>query len=45
MEISPAYCDVIVMRWLGLGGERKVVRVRKGKEQDVTDKVLAREPA
>jgi DNA modification methylase len=43
MEISPAYCDVIVMRWLALGGERRVLRVRKGKEKDVTDEVLARE--
>jgi len=26
MEISPAYCDVIVKRWLALGEGRRVVR-------------------
>ncbi|XHR27537.1 MAG: site-specific DNA-methyltransferase [Chthoniobacteraceae bacterium] len=32
MEISPAYCDVIVRRWLALGGERRVI----GNGEDVT---------
>ena len=33
MEISPAYCDVIVKRWLALGEGRRVVRNGK----DVTE--------
>ena len=26
MEISPAYCDVIVKRWLALGEDQRVIR-------------------
>jgi DNA modification methylase len=26
LEISPAYCDVIVRRWLALGEGRKIIR-------------------
>lgn len=33
MEISPAYCDVIVRRWLALGEGRRVVR----NGEDVTE--------
>ena len=33
LEISPAYCDVIVRRWLALGEERRVIR----NSVDVTD--------
>jgi DNA modification methylase len=36
LEISPAYCDVIVKRWLSLGEDRAVLRVRDGVEIDVT---------
>ena len=37
LEISPAYCDVIVKRWLALGEERRVVR----NGEDVTDAFAA----
>ena len=33
LEISPAYCDVIVRRWLALGDDRRVIR----NGEDVTD--------
>ncbi len=36
LEISPAYCDVIVKRWLSLGEDRAVLRVRDGVEIDVS---------
>ena len=37
LEISPAYCDVIVKRWLALGEGRRVVR----NDKDVTDAFAA----
>lgn len=36
LEISPAYCDVIVQRWLSLGEGRKAIRIRDAVEEDVT---------
>ena len=36
LEISPAYSDVIVHRWIDLGDGRKAVRIRDGVEEDVT---------
>jgi len=33
LEISPAYCDVIVRRWLALGKDRRVIR----NDEDVTE--------
>lgn len=36
LEISPAYGDVIVQRWLSLGEGRKAIRIRDGVEKDVT---------
>jgi len=36
LEISPAYCDVIIQRWLSLGEGRKVLRIRDGVEQEVS---------
>ena len=33
MEISPAYCDVAVKRWLAAGEERRVIR----NGEDVTE--------
>lgn len=37
MEISPVYCDVIIKRWLNLGGEKKVLCERNSETEDVTD--------
>ncbi|MDP0501850.1 MAG: DNA methyltransferase [Verrucomicrobiota bacterium JB022] len=38
MEISPAYCDVIVKRWLALGEGRRAAR--NGKVADFAPKRL-----
>ncbi len=43
LEISPAYCDVIVQRWLNLGEGRKATRIRDGVEEDVTAEFEARQ--
>lgn len=36
LEISPAYCDVIVRRWISLGEGRKAIRIRGEEQADVT---------
>ena len=45
LEISPAYCDVIVRRWLNLGEDRKAIRIRDGEQKDVTTEFEARDAA
>jgi DNA modification methylase len=38
MELDPLYCDVIVKRWLQLGGGRKAMVIRNGETIDVSDR-------
>lgn len=45
LEISPAYCDVIVQRWLSLGEGRKAIRIRDAAEEDVTAEFETRRAA
>jgi len=42
LEISPAYSDVIVQRWIDLGDGRKAVRIRDGVDEDVTSEFETR---